>query len=379
LGTDSVAVCDSAVLDAGNPGASYFWTGPNPGNQSTTQQTFTVLATGTYTVTVTALGCTATDTVIAEVFPAPAVELGDDFASCNPVTLDAGSDGVSYTWSTGDTTQTVMIMPPTTGTDTISVSVTNSFGCVVDDEIAISAGVPPMVDLGPDTTACDSYELTTMSVPGATYLWSTGETSPAITATTTDTYVVTVTDSTGCEASDTVQVDVTPTPVAAATFDNPNYDFTVDFVNQSTPPTGADYLWDFGDGFGTSTDASPSYTYVLPGTYQITLIVSNECGSDTTQFLLGGVSVDDDAFSRTLEVYPNPTQGLFHISSRDLQAEELTIEVTDARGRVILERVISNVFGGFTQPVDLSAEAEGVYNIRISDGEHTATKRVIRN
>ena len=378
LGMDSVAVCDSLVLDAGNPGATYFWTGPNPGNQPVTQQTFTILTSGTYAVTVTATGCSTTDTVVAEVFPAPVVDLGADLASCNPVSLDAGPDGATYLWSTNETSQTIVVNPPASGTTTVSVEVTNSFGCVVVDEIEISAGVPPMVDLGADTTACDSYELSAVAIPGATYLWSTGATSNVITATTAGTYSVTVVDSTGCEASDTVLVDVVPTPVAAASFENNNFDFTVNFLNLSTPPTGADYQWDFGDGFGTSTDAAPTYTYVLPGTYQVTLIVTNACGTDTTSFLLGGVSVDEDAFSSALEVYPNPSQGTFYVSSQNLQAEALTIEVTDARGRVVFQQVLTHVFGGFTQPVDLSAEAEGVYNIRISDGTNSATKRVIR-
>jgi PKD repeat protein len=41
------------------------------------------------------------------------------------------------------------------------------------------------------------------------------------------------------------------------------------------------HFWDFGDGT-TSTEANPTHTYASPGTYQVTLNVSNECGSDVT-------------------------------------------------------------------------------------------------
>lgn len=37
-----------------------------------------------------------------------------------------------------------------------------------------------------------------------------------------------------------------------------------------------DIYWDFGDGFGTSTQANPSYTYLIPGTYTVCLEISDQ-------------------------------------------------------------------------------------------------------
>jgi PKD repeat protein len=53
------------------------------------------------------------------------------------------------------------------------------------------------------------------------------------------------------------------------------------FANQTlgTPPL--DYLWDFGDGAGTSTEVNPSYTYPQAGTYNVTLTATNAWGSDS--------------------------------------------------------------------------------------------------
>lgn len=42
-------------------------------------------------------------------------------------------------------------------------------------------------------------------------------------------------------------------------------------------------IWDFGDGT-TSTDENPTHTYASFGAYLVQLIVTNECGSDTTDF-----------------------------------------------------------------------------------------------
>jgi len=56
---------------------------------------------------------------------------------------------------------------------------------------------------------------------------------------------------------------------------------TVQFTDFSSgmPPTA--WLWNFGDGVGTSTVQHPSYTYLNPGTYDVTLTVTGPAGSSS--------------------------------------------------------------------------------------------------
>jgi len=55
--------------------------------------------------------------------------------------------------------------------------------------------------------------------------------------------------------------------------------FTVGFSDQSSGEiTG--WLWDFGDG-STSTEENPSHEYVTSGTYDVSLTVTNDYGTDT--------------------------------------------------------------------------------------------------
>lgn len=54
---------------------------------------------------------------------------------------------------------------------------------------------------------------------------------------------------------------------------------TVEDADGDTPVT---YAWDFGDG-GTSTEADPSHTYTTPGTYVVTLVVTDSRGAKTTR------------------------------------------------------------------------------------------------
>ncbi|MDX2245568.1 MAG: PKD domain-containing protein, partial [Bacteroidia bacterium] len=151
--------------------------------------------------------------------------------------------------------------------------------------------------------------------------------------------------------------------------------FTFQFTNTASNATTVS--WDFGDG-NTSTDPNPTHTYQFTGSFQVTQIVTNACGSDTLIQVVGPTSIGDELFGNAIRVYPNPTEGQFWIEGLDIQAEELTLEVSDARGRTVFKQVETKVFGGFKYAFDLTRHAEGVYLVKISDGERTAYKRIVR-
>ncbi|MEZ4777087.1 MAG: T9SS type A sorting domain-containing protein [Bacteroidia bacterium] len=370
LGPNDTVACDQIVLDAGNPGSTYVWSVPG-----TFTQTLTVTDSGTYYVEVTALGCSASDTITIDVKDAPVVSLGGDLTTCNPVPLDAGNPGLSFNWSTGDNSQTIVALPPVSGSDTVSVTVTDpASGCATTDAIVITAGTPPSVDLGGDQAGCDSITLDAGN-PGASYLWSNGATTQTITATSAGVYSVAVTDAGGCEGADTVTLSLELSPVAGFNYNWVNFGFTFQFNDASA--NGSSISWDFGDG-NTSTDPSPTHTYQFTGSFQVTQIVTNDCGSDTLVQVVGPTSIGDELFGSAISVYPNPTVDQFWIEGLDIQAETLTIEVSDARGRTIMKQVENHVFGGFKYRFDLTQHAEGVYVVKISDGERTAYKRIVR-
>lgn len=95
---------DSIQLDPGsNVGATYLW---STGEQT---QTINIISGGKYVVEVSNQNCSVSDTItIVGISPIP---VSDYVSMCNveKYTLDAGSDGLSYLWSTGETTQTIEI------------------------------------------------------------------------------------------------------------------------------------------------------------------------------------------------------------------------------------------------------------------------------
>ena len=94
------------------------------------------------------------------------------------------------------------------------------------------------------------------------------------------TYSVKVTDDNGCSIETTITIESINT--------YPDADFTTEFsefmtysFHTNSTNAATTYLWNFGDG-QTSVSVNPENTYAETGTYTITLIASNICGTDTT-------------------------------------------------------------------------------------------------
>jgi len=96
----------------------------------------------------------------------------------------------------------------------------------------------------------------------------------------------------------------------------------VDWTNESTG-TVESYHWDFGDG-QTSSAASPTYIYMQPGTYAVTLTVSGPGGSDSKTYS-ESVEVTGESPYFTQQPFPvdDPTDG----GESDDVPGELSIEV----------------------------------------------------
>ena len=101
------------------------------------------------------------DTAIITVHPLPIVDLGADTVLHTPfdsVTLNAGQGFTSYYWSTGDTSQTLVVngwAPPSDST--FWVVVTDNYGCSNSDTIRIDMFIDGVEDYNKSTLQCSVY------------------------------------------------------------------------------------------------------------------------------------------------------------------------------------------------------------------------------
>ncbi|MCK4658074.1 MAG: SUMF1/EgtB/PvdO family nonheme iron enzyme [Phycisphaerae bacterium] len=268
-------VCDgmTVTLDAGAGFSSYLW---QPGGQTT--RTINVTTGATYSVTVIdANGCEGGDSIDITVNPnpTPAITASPGVTVCDGtiVTLDVGAYA-DYLWSTGETTQTIDVI--TTGT--YSVTVTNAGGCTGNDSIDISVNpnLIPTITATPGAEVCDGTTVTLDAGPFSTYLWAPGgQTTRTISVTTAGTYSVTVTDATGCDGSDSIDITVNANPVPSISA-NPGTE--VCDGETVTLDAGAGFsscLWSPGGQTTQTIDVTAG------GTYSVTVANASGCeGSD---------------------------------------------------------------------------------------------------
>jgi hypothetical protein len=366
LGPDIVQCGGSVTLDAGNPGALFFW------SNSTSSQTTNASTTGTYYVNVlTQAGCSGSDTVNVAINYQPVPSLGPDTTIClSTIILDAGNPGSTYLWSNAQTTQTVTV---TSGT--YLVTVTDPAGCSVNDTIVVTTNVPPNVVASNDTAICPGGTANLSASGALSYLWSNNATSnpTGVSPNTNTSYYVTGTDANGCQASDVVIVSIL-TP-ATALFTHTVSMATAYFTNQST---GAlTYSWNFDDGSPLNNTSNPSHTYTVNGVYTVTLTVTGPCGTQTyTQTItISDVGMEDNELENTLSIYPNPNNGEFTVSFEFAEAKDVTIRLSDVSGREIstLQKDGVRTFNGQLGDASL---ANGMYFVTITTADGIVTRRI---
>lgn len=131
-----------------------------------------------------------------------------------------------------------------------------------------SSCIPPVFNIGPDISICNGTDTTLSAPSGYTYLWSTGATTQNIQASTSGTYWVQITDSSGCSGVDSVLLTVNPLPVI-----NLGTDFSLCVGDDRTLNAGAgfsSYLW---------SDGSITQTIIVNqiGTYSVNITDANGC------------------------------------------------------------------------------------------------------
>ncbi len=182
--------------------AVYSWS-----NGATTPAT-TYTQPGNHWIRVTQRHCVKSDSFKIS-NPAIGLNLGNDEHFCDVVsrTLDAGTDGIKYMWSTGDTTAIIHVNQE----GTYSVYVEDKYGCSSEDSVDITMTYSPIFSIGSDTTICVNSPIEISAPSGfVSYAWNTGHSDATIEVKDEGGYGVHVVDAYGCKGSDSVNVYVDP-------------------------------------------------------------------------------------------------------------------------------------------------------------------------
>ena len=330
----------TASISPTNGAYTYTWSsGSN--TSSITVNTSTIL---TIQVTNTLTGCVSSISNSCSVItvPNPTVSLSNNpVVFCNGLsatltsTVTGGAPSYSYSWSPASLGAAATATTGTAGTYTLLVSDQNL--CKGTATVSAIKSIPSVTLASPDLTLCPG-DCAILTASGAssytpvTYAWSNSlSTSSTRTVCSIGTTTVTITDSKGCTATNTITTIGDIIPVANFTA-SPSPSVTpgqvITFTNTSTISSGTitTNTWAFGDGNGT-TVSNPTYAYTDAGSFVVTLIVtgSNGCKDTISEIFVvdailnipnvitpNGDGINDYLKFKNLEVYSRNTLSIYN-------------------------------------------------------------------
>ena len=363
---------ESTTLTASGA-TSYTW------NTGATTASIDVNPTTTTTYTVTGLlnGCENTDTVIVTVLDeGVTAEAGDDVVVCQgyETTLTA-SGGDSYLWSTGETTQSIVVSP--SSTSTYSVTVFDATGTNSDtDDVTVSVNPNPNVVIlnGDDVTILEG-EYVTLSVTGAnTYEWNNGATQPNIavnpSVTTTYTVIGYIND---CSDAKQVSVNVVEQVIAYAGEDQ---EICLGESVTLTATGGDEYLWNTGDTTQSIT-VSPEES----SDYSVTVYNALDYDDATVTITVVDCSVveetPEDPTGFEFLIYPNPASDILNVEVSGFQNLS-GIYMYDMAGKKVYIEDFENVNELIvTRELNVSNFSRGIYLLKLLYDDKVITKRIV--
>jgi gliding motility-associated-like protein len=259
------------TLCSGRPGVlaldrvynTYLWSDGSSGSS------LSVTTPGIYSVTVEDQGgCEGIAEIEVESLPDPIPVISGPTAFCEGLFAILGTieSYESYLWTGGSTDPQLQVNQA----GTYRVTITDSNGCRGEAEISVRVDdeLEPQVN-GNRAICSGAQTILDAGSNYADYQWSTGALSSTITVNAAGTYLLTVTDVSGCTGSTSVVVQTSDNPVVVVNAPR-DYLCPGDQLSVQANPAGMNYRWDNGST-GQMRNISAA------GTYLVTVTDNNGC------------------------------------------------------------------------------------------------------
>lgn len=299
---------DTTTLSASGSGV-ISWS-PSPYLANTNQATTAAWPPETTTFLVTMIdtsGCLDVDSVTVVVSPELIVDAGDEAQICT------GSSGVVGGAPTGPPGSDFLWMPsglfsdPTSANPTIStnqdttivVQVTDAYGCSKSDTSLVTVLPLPTLEVQSDTFVCTGDSIQLMATGFGIFSWSPSSSlsldniaTPWAFPNSSTTYLVELTDSSGCIKSDSLSISVLPQPTITVSDDTW---LCSGFSTQLVAEGGVNFSWSPATGLDDPLSSSPTATPIISTTYTVLVEDTNGCTDIGTTLIEVGTNPDVDA------------------------------------------------------------------------------------
>ena len=339
-----------------------------------TVNSITVNQSGTYSVTLTIGGCSATSTpvqVIVNPNPAmPTISASGATIFCQGGNVQlTSSASTGNLWSTNSQNQTITV----TNADNYFVTITDANGCsATSNTISITVNQLPDVPIitanGP-VTFCEGEDVTLTSSNANGFAWTNGANTQAITVSNSGIYAVTVTDQNGCSnnsANTTVTSNPLPNAVASLAANGIS-------IN-ATPVGGATYKWiNCATNTIVAGQTTTNFAPTQNGSYAVIVTTQAGCADTSNCVSVSKLSIAE-LNSNDFTIYPNPAQNEINVQFNQGTTPNYLLQLMDINGRIISRFEVKNNI----EKINTKELDRGVYLILIQNNK-TLITRIISN
>lgn len=143
----------------------------------------------------------------------------------------------------------------------------------------------------------------------------------------------------------------------------------------ASPSGGTSYTW-YLNGNVVSGAASSTYTPTASGSYTVDVASTGGCTGTSGAVAFTVAGINGPSLSAALQVYPTVTSGVVNIKI-NANMGALTYNVYDINGRSYETGTIAAGSNGTM--IDMTKLSSGLYIISLTDQNHTASYKVIKN
>ncbi|MCS6990593.1 MAG: T9SS type A sorting domain-containing protein [Chitinophagales bacterium] len=386
--------CETAgvYLTTNAVGYSYQWSKGSTNIAGATNIHYTPTSSGTYKVQITDnAGCTKKSDGFAITInknPTPSITVTGGTTICQgqTTTLSANKDYSSYLWSTGATTKSINV--GSLGTFSYTLTVTDANGCTgTTSPVTVTTHPKPIATItasGP-TSFCDGGSVTLSANSASSYKWSNGKTTQSIEVTSSGTYSVTITDANGCkDTSEVVTVTewILPDPTITLTGPATFCSSTPSTLSTITGPYS--YQWLKGSNIVAGA-TNRTYQPTSSGTYKVEIKDANGCtkkSSSGVKVTVNNCRENEDQLEQPyqIQIYPNPTSGVFTLQSSLFSSGETYyyVEIYNQVGQLLIRERVYVPSGTASLRLDVSGlPSEGIYILQLRNATYMVRQRFL--
>ena len=341
---------------------TYVWSTGDTGSQ------ITISEGGVYTVTATNnYGCSLSSSANVAQLAAPTLDIigVNDLCQYDTTVLVASSDAVQFLWSTGETTQSVEVVPANT---LYTVTVTGTNGCTTVGHHQITT--LPTYNMSVTGTVCEGQ-------PFSQYGFDIAALDTA------GTFVFTRELQTvnGCDSVINLLLTVNPLPRLDTINGNPNLtQYGNHYFSINNPQYVSNYEWRVSNTHWTLSN--PNFSNVtlnvtINGTGTLTARGINNCGyTETSVELYCNVGIEDHPAQATVALYPNPVHQSLFIDLEDATDVRM-VRLYDEAGRLVYQTDCDDTH----LEIDCTRFANGHYTVQFLNekGRRVESRKIVVN